>query len=197
MARRLRDRRLHRLLLESSPRRLLASAGVLMVAGGGVVGSGASFKATTSNTASVVTAGILRETNSMKNSAVLTASNIAPDDSATGTLDIANTGDLPFTESMTIDALVDTPATAAFSAYLQLKVDDLGSPTCSTGCPAPVAVYSGTLRNSVGSRDIGIYAPGEKHRYRFTVTYPDAGAGAENAYGGASATVDVTWKARQ
>jgi hypothetical protein len=191
------DHPIHRLLLESSPRRLMASAGVLMVAGGGLVGSGANFNATTTNTGSVVTAGILRESNSAKDSAILTAANLAPGGSATGTLDIANTGDLPFTESEVTDGLVDTPASAAFSAYLQLKVSDLGSPSCSTGCPAPVTLYDGSLRGAVGTADLGTLAPGDTHRYRFTVTYPDGGAGAENPYAGAKAAVDVTWKARQ
>jgi hypothetical protein len=190
--------RARRLLLRISPRRLLASAGVLLLAGGGVVGSGANFNATSSNTVGVVTAGILRQSNSKPGVAVLSAANMAPGNTQTGTLDIGNTGDLPSTDSVTVGNLVDTPASAAFSSDLQLNVQDLGSPTCTTGCPAAVLLYSGSLRGAVGTNDLTVYQPGDKHRYLFTVTYPNGGPnGADNAYGGAKSTVDITWGARQ
>jgi spore coat-associated protein N len=189
--------RFRRVLLESSPRRLLASAGILLLAGAGLVGTGANFRSTTSNTGSVVTTGILRQSNTKSAQAILTVPNMGPGDTATGTLDIGNTGDLPAVQSVTGSGLVDTPSTAAFSAYLRLKVEDLGSPTCVSGCPVPVVLSNASLRDSIGSTDLGTYQPGEKHRYRFTVEYPDGAAGAENGYAGAKTSVDITWGARQ
>jgi hypothetical protein len=189
--------RLRRVLVESSPRRMLASAGVLLLAGAGLVGTGANFAATTSNTSNVVTAGILRQSNSQAAQAVLSVPNMAPGGSASGTLDIANSGDVPAVQSLTKSGLVDNPSVAAFSAYLRLKVEDLGSPTCVTACPAPVLLSNTTLRASVGSADLGTFQPAEKHRYRFTVTYPDGGDGADNAYSAANASINISWGARQ
>jgi spore coat-associated protein N len=197
MAVRAGDGRIHSMLLRSSPRRLLASAGVLLLAGAGLLGSGAAFNGTSANTLGVVTTGILRQSNSKSGTAVLSAANMAPGATATGTLDLGNTGTLASIDSVTTGNLVDTPASPAFSSYLQLKVEDLGSPTCTT-CPTPVVLYTGTLRGSVGTNDLATFAPGDKHRYRFTITYPNGGAGgADNAYGGAKSSVDITWGARQ
>jgi hypothetical protein len=127
----------------------------------------------------------------------LTAPNLAPGATASGTLDITNSGDLPSVQSLRADNLVDTPAAAALSSYLRLQIHDLGTPGCSTNCPASILMFSGTLNALVGTRDLGTFAPGSARRYRFTVTYPDGGAGAENAYGGATVGLDLTWGARQ
>lgn len=193
-----RGTRTTRVLRAGSPRRLLASAGVLLLAGAGLAGSGANFQATSSNPSSVVTAGILRQTNSLANTAVLSAANMAPGAVAVGTLDIGNSGDIASLDRLTVGNLTDAPVAAAFSADLRLKIEDLGSPTCTTACPAVVTVYSGTLRGAVGVEELGTYQPGDRHRYRFTLTYPNGGSGgADNAYGGATSSVDVTWGARQ
>jgi hypothetical protein len=189
--------RLRHVLLVSSPRRLIAGAGVLLLAGGGLVGSGANFAATSSNTASMFTAGVVRQTNSNAGAAVLTAPNLAPGGTASGTLDITNSGDLPSVQSLRAFNLVDTPAAAALSSYLRLQIHDLGPPGCASSCPAHVLMFSGTLDALVGTRDLGTFAPGSARRYRFTVSYPDGGAGAENGYGGATAGLDLTWGARQ
>ncbi|MBA2349845.1 MAG: hypothetical protein H0V81_16325, partial [Solirubrobacterales bacterium] len=156
------------------------------------------FNATTANPRAVVTAGILSQSNSKDDQAILTAANMAPGDTETGTLDLGNTGDLPASMSVSTAPPVDTPASTAFSSYLRLEVDDLGSPTCTTGCPAPVAIFRGPLAQAAGTSDLRVLQPGEKRRYRFKVTYPDGGGdGADNEYGGARTTVGITWTARQ
>ena len=52
---------------------------------------------------------------------------------------------------------------------------------------------------AVPAVDLGSYAPGARHRYRFTASYPDGGPnGADNAYGdGASTQVGFAWEASQ
>ena len=191
-------RRAARSLLRASPRRMLLSAAVLLLAGAGLVGSGANFTATSANPSSVLTTGIVRQSNSMSGSAVLTVPSMAPGDSATGTVDIGNTGDLPAVVSVSLGGLVDTPASANFSSYLKLDVADLGTPGCTTSCASPVQLYSGTLRGAIATSDLGTFAPATSHRYRFTVTYPNGGSGgADNAYGGARSSFDISWGARQ
>jgi hypothetical protein len=50
----------------------------------------------------------------------------------------------------------------------------------------------------MGTLALGTFAAGATHRYTFNVTFPDGGTdGADNAYGGASATVDYLWTATQ
>jgi hypothetical protein len=50
----------------------------------------------------------------------------------------------------------------------------------------------------MGSQALGSFAAGATHRYSFVVTFPATGApgaGADNAYQGASTTVLNTWTA--
>ncbi|MDT7784665.1 MAG: hypothetical protein QOF58_3084, partial [Pseudonocardiales bacterium] len=70
----------------------------------------------------------------------------------------------------------------------QLAVIDLGA----TG-----AVYTGPLAG-LGSRDLGVFGPGEARTYRFTATLPDTGIpptplGGDNAYQGASLRNTYVW----
>lgn len=181
----------------ATPRRLLASLGVLLLSVGGALASGANFNATSANRANVITAGILSQTNSASSSAVLSASNMAPGASTTGTLDIANSGDVRAGITLRETNKQDTPASPAFSAKLQLLIEDLGDPACASACPGAVTKYSGSL-GAVPAVDLGTYAPGARHRYRFTASYPNGGPnGADNAYGGASTQVSFAWEAIQ
>ncbi|MGH2741952.1 MAG: hypothetical protein ACRDN8_05590 [Thermoleophilaceae bacterium] len=181
----------------ASPRKILASLGVLLLAVGGALASGANFMATSSDPGNMITAGILSQTNSKSNQAVLTASNMAPGDTATGTLDIANSGDLAAGMLLRETATEDTPSSPAFSAKLRVLVEDLGDPACESSCPVAVTKYSGAL-GAMPEVSLGNFAPGARHRYRFTVTYPDGGPnGADNACGGASTTVRFAWEATQ
>ena len=89
--------------------------------------------------------------------------------------------------------VVDAPVSPSLSAKLTLEVEDLGDPACTVGCPPAQSKYSGTLAG-MGTLTMGSFAADEALRYRFTVTFPDGGAGgADNAYKGAETSVDYTW----
>jgi spore coat-associated protein N len=181
-------------LTRRSPRTVLAAAGTIALAGAVTAGSGANFNATTANPGNLVTAGTLAHSNSKADSAVLSADNLKPGDTATGTVDIENTGSLDGVFSLAKSNLSDTPAAASFSTKLTLTVTDLGDPT-ATPAPAPVQKYSGTVAG-MGPVDLGTWTAGETHRYQFVITFPDGGGnGADNAYKGASTTVDYDFAA--
>jgi spore coat-associated protein N len=180
-------------LWKANPRRLLAGLGALMVAAALAVGSGANFNSTSANPSNVFSAGTLAQTNSHNNAAILTASNLKPGDSASGTVDIKNTGSISGTFSLARTSLTDVPASPAFSSKLTLIVTDQGDPACVSSCPAAVVKYTGVL-GSMGTIALGTFAANENHRYHFAVTFPDGGAGgADNAYAGASSTAGYTW----
>jgi spore coat-associated protein N len=176
------------------PRRLLAAAGALLVAAALAIGSGASFQSTSANAGNLIKAGVVSITNTSSGSALLNVTGLAPGHSSNATVDITNSGDLSATYTLSASNLTDTPASPAFSAKADLKVEDLGDPSCVTGCPAASTLYSGKL-GSLTSLPLGTLAVNEKHRYRFTVSLADGGLGAEDAYQGARTTVDYTWTA--
>jgi hypothetical protein len=177
----------------ASPAKLVGALFALLLAVTMAVGSGANFNSTSANPGNVVTAGNLAHSNSKAGSAILSVTRLRPGQSSSGTVDIANTGDIDGVFTLAKSNLVDTPASPAFSSKLDLVVDDLGDPAASPA-PAPVQKYSGKL-GAMGTIALGTYAPGDTHRYRFTVTFPDGGAnGADNAYKGASTSVRYDWE---
>lgn len=179
-------------LWRSSPRTVLLGLGTIGLAAAVTIGSGADFTSTTANPSNVFTAGTLSHTNSKNGAAILTSSNMRPGDTASGTVDIKNTGSLSGTFSL---AKTVTAETAGFASKLTVVVTDTGDPACVSGCPAPSTVYSGTV-SAMGARALGTFAAGDTHRFSFVVTFPDGGAnGADNAYQGASTTVTYTWTA--
>lgn len=181
----------------ASPRRLLIALTGLIVATAVGIGSGANFNSTSANPGALITTGTILVTDSLAGQSVLNVSLMKPGGSSSGTVNIANGGNLPATFTLAEANLVDTPATPAFSAELTLQVEDLGNPSCTVGCPAAVTVYSGTL-GSMGTVTLGTFPAGATHKYEFIVTFPNGGSGgADNAYGGASTRVDYQWTATQ
>src|SRR5215211_6468059 len=124
------------------PMRVLGALSALIAAVAVAVGSSASFTASSANPSNTFAAGTLSILNSKEGLAVLTASGMKPGDSATGTVDVQNTGSL----------------SGAFSS---------GTPTCDAGDPQK---YSGTIA-AMGSTALGTFAANEKHRYQFAVTF--------------------------
>jgi hypothetical protein len=180
-------------LWRSSPRTLLLGLGTIGLAAAVTVGSGADFTSQSANLSNVFTAGTLTHSNN-RPGAILTAANMRPGDTASGTVDIKNTGSLSGTFSLTKTV---TAETAAFASKLTIVITDTGDPGCLVSCPGPVQVYSGTVA-AMGSQALGAFAAGETHRYSFVVTFPATGApgaGADNAYQGASTTVTYLWTA--
>jgi spore coat-associated protein N len=181
----------------ASPRRWLIALAGLMIASVVAIGSGANFKSTSANPGSLITTGTILVTDSLAGQSVLNVSLMKPGGSTSGNVTIENGGNVPARFTLAKANLADTPASPALSAKLTIQIQDLGDPSCTSGCPAAVTVYSGTL-GSMGALPLGTFAAGATHQYRFTVTFPNGGSdGADNAYGGASTRVDYTWTATQ
>ena len=181
-------------LWKASPRKVLLAFGALLVVAAVAVGSGANFNSTSANPSNVFTAGTISSSNSKANAAILTASNIVPGNTATGSVTIKNTGSANGTFTLSAATPVDTPASPGLSKKLTLTIVDLGDPTCTTSCPAAVTLYSGTIFAEPATIALGQYAPNAQHSYKFTMTFPDGGAnGADNAYQGASTSVDYSF----
>jgi hypothetical protein len=173
----------------------------VLAAVGVTVASGADFMPSSANPANTFSAGTLSMYNSAANSAILTASNLKPGGSAQlGTVDIANTGSLSGTFSLTRGTPVDSDTANPLSGKLEVVVTDCGAyagataPTCGDGDDA--TVYSGSLAQmgttSHAIASLGSFAAGAKHRYQFSVALDGT---ADNGYQGDSSTVAFTWNA--
>ena len=187
--------------LTRHPRRTLATLATVLTAVGITVASGADFTASSANPANVFSTGTLSMYNSASNAAILTAANLKPGASpALGTVDIANTGSLSGTFTLTRGAPVDSDTTNPLSGKLNTIVTDCGvyvgatAPTCGDGDDS--TVYTGTL-GQMGTTghaiaSLGSFAASAKHRYQFSVGLD---APADNGYQGDSSTVAFTWNA--
>ena len=180
-------------VLVRHPRRTLGALAMLLVAVGVAVGSGANFTASSANASNTFSAGALSIGKST-NGAVLTASNLKPGGSATGTVDIQNTGTVSGDFSLAESTPVDSDATHPLSAKLDLVVLDCGvvtgtPPDCVTGT---TQVYSGKL-GALTSQSLGNYATNVKHRFKFTVSFPTGVD--DNDYQGDDTSVDFSWSA--
>jgi spore coat-associated protein N len=180
----------------ATPRRLLIALGGLTIASAVAIGSGANFNATSANPGTIITAGTIVVTDSASGSAILTAGAMKPGSSSSGTVDIKNGGSVPAAVTLAKAGLTDTPSSPPLSGKLALTVQDLGEPSCVSGCPTTVTVYSGTL-GSMGTLALGSLAASATHRYKFTVSFPEGVDGADNSYEGANTKVEYTWTATQ
>jgi hypothetical protein len=176
------------------PKRTLGVLAAVLAALGVAIGSGAAFTAQTANPSNTFSAGTLSMSNSKDNAAILTASNLKPGDSTSGTVDIQNTGSVSGTFSLTRSALSDSDGTNPMSAKLNVVVKDCGdfsagTPSCDAGDPQ---IYNGTLQAMTGSYALGSFASGVKHRYEFAVTFDSS---ADNSYQGDSSTATFQWNA--
>jgi hypothetical protein len=172
----------------------------LLLAAGAVAGSGADFTASSANPANTFATGTLSMLNSNAGSAVLTASNLRPGNTATGTVDIENTGSLSGAFALSRGAVANNDASNPLTGKLNVTVDDCGAfvgataPTCGDG--DDVTKYTGTVADmgtpghTVSS--LGTFAGGEKHRYRFSVALD---LSADNAYQGDNGSVVFDWSA--
>ena len=184
-------------LASASPRRLLIALASLLISSAVAVGSGANFNATSANPGTLITAGTIVVTDSHAGQAILSMHAVKPGATTTGSVDIENGGSIPATFTLASTNLVNTPATPPLSDKLTLQVQDLGDPSCTVSCPTAKTLYSGAL-GSMGTLQLGSFVAGSTHRYTFSVTFPDGGAGgADNAYGGATTSVGYLWTATQ
>jgi len=167
----------------------------VLAATGIAVGSGANFNSTSANPSNVFSAGSISHTNSKSGAAILTASNMKPGGSQSGTVDIKNTGSVSGAFTLAQSNLTNTPSSPALSSKLTLTITDKHDPACSSSCPADTTVYSGTI-GGMGTISLGTYAANETHRYQFTVNFPDGGGnGADNSYQGAQTSAEYDFTA--
>jgi hypothetical protein len=119
---------------------------------------------------------------------------MVPGGTATGTVNIKNTGSATGTFTLTHTAATDVPVSPGLSKKLTLVITDTGDPACVSSCPAAVTIYTGVMNSMPATIALGTYAPGVTHAYVFTVTFPDGGTGgADNAYQGASTSIEYDW----
>jgi spore coat-associated protein N len=181
-------------LYRASPRKVLLALVGVLIAAAVAVGSGANFNSTSANPSNVFSAGTISHSNSKAGAAILTAANMVPGGSSTGTVDIKNTGSVAGSFTLSHSIPTDTPVSPGLSKKLTLSIQDLGDPACVTACPAAQSVYSGTVNAMPTTTTLGSFAAGVTHRYQFTATFPDGGTnGADNAYQGASSTIEYDW----
>lgn len=158
---------------------LLALAGVV-VAATAVMASGASFASQTANATNVFSTGTLAMTNTPSGMSS-TIATMVPGDFHTGTVVIKNTGDVA--GHFYLDPVTITANTKGLAAQLRLVVLD-GS----------TEIYNGTLAG-LTQKDLGTFAANASRTYTFTVTFPDSGPGADNAFMGAATTAAFNWTA--
>ena len=172
-------------LWRASPARLLVALFALLLAGGMAAATGANFNSTSSNPANVVTAGIISHTNSKSGVAILDVSKLMPGVPQSGTVTITNTGDAAVGSSLTAGGLASPagPNGGVLAPQLDVTITRDGAP-----------LWSGKL-SALSSVDLGAWAVGQSDVFDFTVELPDTGPnGADNAYQGSAASVDLTWE---
>jgi len=178
-------------ILKANPRRSLAALATVLVAVGLTGASGASFTAQTANPTNTFTAGTLTMDNSKPGAAIFTSSpNMRPGDSATGTVDIKNSGTLSGVFKLSKGTLTDNHATILMSTQLDMVIDDCGTDLDCTSIAGNV--YTGTLADMGANIGLGTFASLAERRYRFTATF---NAGAGDTYQGKSSTVQFLWNA--
>jgi spore coat-associated protein N len=188
-------------LLAANPRLALGALLTLLLAAAAVVGSGADFTASSANPSNTFAAGTMTILNSKEGTAVLSATNLRPGNSAVGTVDIQNSGSLSGTFTLSRTTPVDSDASNPLSGKLNLTIADCGTfvgatpPTCGDGDDvtkygAGTIAQMGTAGHTVSG--LGTFAANEKHRYQFTVAL-DTSAG--NAYQGDNSSVEFDWNA--
>lgn len=170
------------------PGRALSGLAVVTAAVGVTIGSGANFNAQAVNASNVFTSGSLSVGDS-QSGAILTASNMAPGNSASGLVAIQNTGTI--TGAFAVAEANVTGATLA--AGLTLTINDCGSftGTAPTTCPTSTQLWSGAL-NALPSTSLGNWTANQGHLYQFVVTLP---ATAANTLQGLTTSVDFNWTA--
>lgn len=166
-------------------RRILGGIGAVLVAAALAAGSGANYQSTSANAGNIIKAGVVSISSTKSGSAVLAVTGLAPGKAVFDTVSITNTGDLAADLTLKASGLVDAPASPALSAKLDLKVENTTAGT---------TIYNGKL-GAFTSVSAGNVAVGATKAFKFTVTFPDGGLGADDAYQGASSGVDFTWTA--
>jgi hypothetical protein len=166
---------------------MAALLALVLVAVALTAGSAARFTGNAANPGQAFGAGSLTITNSRSGLAVVTAANLRPGKSASGTVTLTNPG-LASQWTLTGSALSNTPASPALSSALQL--------TIAQTTPAGGTIYSGTFGGfaSAGALSLGTFAVGASRTYTFTVSWPATPV--DPTLQGASTSVTASWRAK-
>jgi hypothetical protein len=134
--------------------------------------------------------GTLSLANNREGSAILTARDLAPGETAGGDVALTNTGTLAGALELSQTDLTDTPGLAGgqLSQALQLTIRNVVTGALN---------YQGAM-SALGSADLGTMAPGETRTYSFSVLLPDTGmrvsaTAGDNAFAGAGVDVRYVW----
>ncbi len=166
-----------RLLIGSRRWLPLAALGLVSLALGSAMFSGASFTSKSANSATLA-AGSLELSSSLPNQAIVAASGMAPGGSRQGTINIGNKGDVAGAVTLRATGLTG----ASLAAVIDLKVED------TTG--KAIQIWSGKL-GSFSSVGLGSFAAGSTRTYRITLSWPAASN--EASLQGASTSLTFQW----
>ena len=171
-------------LWQASPRKVVGALFILMLAAMMAVASGASFTSTTPNVGNVVAAGVMSIDSDNPDGAKLNIHGLVPGAShaQSGTVKLTNNGDADGVLTLSKNNVSNNSTPGLSGKVLVDIVDELGH-----------SVYSGRL-GSMPAVGAGTIAKNATKTYTFTVTFPEGGAG-DNAYQGASTTLDYIWDA--
>jgi hypothetical protein len=138
----------------------------------------------------MASSGTLQLSNSLDGAAVFTARNMKPGSSASGMVSVSNTGGADGAFSLSQANLIDAPGPLGgrLSSHVQLTVEEI-----SNGGSTAQSLYAGVL-SGLGTRSLGTLRAGQTRAYRFTVDFPEGGAG-DNLFQRASLKVDYVWAA--
>jgi hypothetical protein len=175
-------------VLMRNPKRLVIALVLIVIAIAAAAFASATFTSTSANPGNLAATGSLKIDNSNPDAAILTATGLVPGDSRNGSVTISNVGDSAGDFSLTTQDLVDTPPTPPLSGHLDLLIEDVTVPA------TPTETYRGKL-NGVGTVQLGRWASGATHTYRFTLTFPDGTPATDNQYQNAQSTVSFVWNA--
>jgi hypothetical protein len=130
--------------------------------------------------------GALRLSNSNAGQAIFGGQQLRPGDQASGSVTLANTGDVRAKFAVTAAVESEAGASRLWDA-LQLVVTDITVPS------DPFPVYEGRLAD-MGPLTFGGLAPGRQRAFRFTVSLPRNAQG-DDAYQGARLSFGLAWSA--
>jgi hypothetical protein len=173
---------------------VLATLAILVLTAAALVASSASFTATAANPGNVFTAGNLAisdVTGNDPSTVILSSGLMRPGDVVDGTVTIGNAGNVPGSFTLTKSALTGNAAMAAKLDFVIQEID----PVSGTDIGAPK--YNNKLNGAISNLALGIWAGGESHKYKFTVTWPNVPAddAGDTALMGASCSYGFTWNA--
>lgn len=178
--------------------KVLASVAALSAFGAvGAWGTYSAFTGTTNATGSTFSSGTVRITDDDAGNAMFTLSGLVPGSTASRCVNVANAGDVPFS-----NVALSAAATGALAPALAVTIDKGtsatgGAASSCTGFSATTAGFvTATLdalpTSAAPKDDASAWNVGDTRSYRITVKLDPQAA---NTYQGKTAGLDLTWTA--